>query len=347
MALIFVDGFDVYNGVGINTGLRAKWSTGDTAGMTMQAGRFGDQCLRSSNGSGGFPFVYRDLGANYSTLAFGCAVRIGTMPSGTFGPQIQFRDGATSQCGFMFQADGSIMAQRGGGDGNGGTSLGVTATGLILANTWYYIESEITVHNSTGAMKLFIDGVAVLTLTGLDNAGTANNYANQMRIGGNQSAGALNFEFDDIYVVDAATRLGERRVETLRPTADTAEKDFTRSAGSDNYPLVDELTTNGDTDYVQGSTVGDLDLYDFANLSSTPTTINAVQVSSFCCKTDATARSVALQVKSGATSSDGSNFTLSSSYTKIDRILATDPNTAAAWTAANVNAAQAGPKVTV
>ena len=93
--------------------------------------------------------------------------------------------------------------------------------------------------------------------------------------------------------------------------------------------------------------MGDVDTYGFGDLGSTPSTIDAVQLTAFAEKTDAAARSIALQAKSGATTSDGGNFSLAATYGKFERLLTTDPNTSAAWGASAVNALQGGPKVTV
>jgi hypothetical protein len=51
-------------------------------------------------------------------------------------------------------------------------------------------------------------------------------------------------------------------------------------------------------------------------------------------------------VKSGATEVGGADTALPTSYAWLNRVDAVDPNTAAAWTAAAVNALQVGPKVT-
>ena len=50
-------------------------------------------------------------------------------------------------------------------------------------------------------------------------------------------------------------------------------------------------------------------------------------------------------VKSGTTTSDGDAFNIADdSYTSIQRVLETDPDTSSAWTVSGVNAAQFGIK---
>jgi hypothetical protein len=151
--------------------------------------------------------------------------------------------------------------------------------------------------------------------------------------------------FDDVVASDSATKIGPRRISLISATSDVLQG-FTRSTGAANYSLINETSPDGDTSYVEG-TLAALDRYGFGAFGLNPSVIDCVQISAFATNTDAFARLVALQVKSGATVSDGSNFTLPSagSYGKLERVLSTDPNTGSAWIAANVPP-QAGPKVT-
>jgi hypothetical protein len=344
MAVVLVDGFDLYNGTGLNTGLQAKWSV-SASGHSMISGRFGGQALRITAGTSN-AYATRAFPGNYASFAVGFGMRVTSFASltGPY-PMCSFQDSTgTIQCGFRVTTAGALEAYRYTSDSSG-TSLGVSASGVMIANAWHFVECEVTINDTTGVFKIYVDGVQVLNLTAQDTKNTANANAGLIRFGAAANISQV-FDIDDLYVTDTAAKLGERRVETLYPTSDVAQG-FARSTGAVNFSLVDEAQVNGDTDYVQGSTVGDVDTYGFSDLTGTPATIDAVQVSCFALKTDATSRSIALQVKSGATTSDGSNFALAASYGKFERLLLTDPNTAAAWTAANVNAVQGGPKVTV
>ena len=133
--------------------------------------------------------------------------------------------------------------------------------------------------------------------------------------------------------------------DTLRPTADTAEADWTPSAGADHYAVVDEATINGDTDYVSAATPGALDLYEMSNLSFTPDTVHAVQVTMVARKDDAEARQVRTKLKSGTTTADGTTQAMATSYLPYGDLYETDPDTAMAWTPGGVNAMQVGIEV--
>lgn len=359
MAIPLIDGFDTYNGTGTNTGLQAKWTpvsivTASPNNASMTTGRFSGQAARiawtggGGERSGGYS---RLLPSTYSSFTLGTAFRISTLTNvaTTALPGIMhFREGTTYHLIITLTSDGKLNVYR-ASSASAGTLLGSTAAGTIIANTWHYIEAEVVINDSTGRVTLYVDGVQVLNLTSQDTRNGGTGVVDTINISGNTGNPSLStpsIDFDDLYFRDSATRLGERRVETLYPNSDVAQG-FARSAGSTNYTLENEAQVDGDTTYVQGSTVGDVDTYGMDNLSSNPTTIDAVQISAYARKTDAASRSIALQVKSGATTSDGSNYALAASYSKFERILETDPNTGSAWTRTNVDALQGGPKVTV
>jgi hypothetical protein len=110
---------------------------------------------------------------------------------------------------------------------------------------------------------------------------------------------------------------------------------------------VSELLANGDTDFNYSGTVGERDLYELGNLQGTPVAIVAVATKGFIKKSDAGARSGQVLLKSGATEVAGPDTVLSSTYTYLQRIDPTDPNTGTAWTITAVNALQVGQKVTL
>lgn len=341
MAVVMVDGFDLYNGTGTNTGIQAKWASPGSASLV--SGRFTGQALRVVNST----TIQRSFTAT-ANLTAGFAIRFNSIPTvNTIFGHLAFKSGGTFQCGLALRLNASLEAFR-LSSSQAGTSLGASSVSLIAAATWYYLEVEVVISTTVGRITAYLGGVQVINVTGVNtaNAGVGTTADTILFILDNGSTGLTSFDVDDLYLLDAATKLGERRVETLYPTSDVAQG-WTRSTGATNYTLVDEATANGDTDYVQASAVNDLDTYGFGNLTGTPATIDAVQLAAFAEKTDATSRSIALQAISGATTSDGSNFSLAASYGKFERLMLTDPNGSIAWTAANVNALTGGPKVTV
>lgn len=343
MAVILVEGFDTYNGIGANTGMASKWTVNGSPSLTT--GRFSGQCAQSNNSN--TSTWSRSLGASYSSFSVGFALRYTAFP-GTGNYVCTLDSSGTYQVGITVSSTGTISASRMSSRTAAGAVLGTSASAVIALNTWHYVEIECVISDTVGVFNVYVDGASVLSLSSQDTRNGTPTTVDTISFGGGLNTSNSNgtAQIDDLYVTDSATKLGERRVETLYPTSDVAQG-FARSTGATNYTLVDEAQVNGDTDYVQGSSVGDVDTYGLGDLSSTPSAISAVNVVAYAEKTDAASRSIALQVKSGATTSDGSNYALAASYGRFDRLLTTDPNTSAAWTASAVNALQGGPKVTV
>lgn len=349
MTLLLMEGFDVYNGLGANTGLISRWAAPGGSGQSMTAGRFGGQAWRLQPAIG--QAIMRQLPAAGTTFAVGAAIRCTSLFPGTPSAKAHiclYNNASGFQTSIVFDANGSISAWRCSGDVSG-TLLGTSAINVMAANVWHYIEVEFVISTTVGRVTVYVDGVQKLNLTGVNTANlgvgtTADSIRLSSTNGGNGNGGFV--DYDDMYIIDAAAKLGERKVETLVPTSDVAAV-FTHNIGTSNFSAVDDPQANGDTDYVQSSNVGDTDTYGFSDLTSVPATIDGVQVIAFAQKTDAATRAINLQLKSGATTDNGANFNLAVGYQRFDRLLGLDPNGSIAWTAANVNALQGGPKIAV
>jgi len=334
MALVLMEGFDALTAAYVST----KYPLSATFGPDMVAGRYGGQGFRPGPGNQNGILVIPTGALGSMTIGAGLK-----MPIGGFGTGINFIRFNTTAGNRQFTVglknDGTIVVAAGA---TLTTPLASSAAGVVVSNTWFYIEVELIISDTVGRCTIFVNGTQVLTVSGVDTKGSTTTVADEIHFT-QSGTGEGGITIDDVYLTDSAARLGESRISTLVPTADTSDKDWGRSTGSDNYALVDELPFVT-TDYVTSATVGDLDLYDFGNLPYTPLTIHAVETSMFAAKDDAASRTIRARLRSGGTDANGTNFGLSATHTqKIDRY-ATDPNTAAAWTASAVNALQAGPE---
>lgn len=345
MAVILVEGFDAYNGVSTATAgsLASGWYNISAAAMTT--GRFGGQAVRLTGIGNNTPNARRRLTSNITQGCIGVAVRPTTMSTSGF-INLGVFDSSSTGLAVRFNSDGSLAVGTTNDQYSMNVTFSTTAAGLLTLNNWSYIELEFTVSNTTGSFTLYVNGASVASGTNLDTLITSSSYS-LVALG--FQIPSLNggiFDYDDLYITDTNTRLGEQRIETLYPSADTAQKQWTPSTGSNNYGTVDETIMNT-TDFVSTNVLNNLDLYDFTNLSSTPNAISAVAVSALAQKDNVGTRAIAMPVKSGSTTSDGANNYLAGGYILSNRILETDPNTAGAWTSSAVNALQAGVKVTI
>lgn len=332
MALVFMDGFDLY--ASASEMQRRGWVLGSASPNTMQTGRFGGRAFSLSNGNN--ILMFQPITA---TDAFAIGFAFKTDNVGSFGAGggeiLQFRNGATTILKLAIINNGRIALGR---TDVTSTLICQSAINTIASNTWYYVELEITRHASAGVATIYVNGVNVATASG---ANTGASIIDSFGMNG----GFTNVYYDDLYVTNTAAKLGECRIETLRPTVDTATKDFTRSAGANNFDNVDDVQTDDDTTYNFSGTVGHKDLFDLANLSSTPLTVLAVQPI-LCAKKDNSAtRQIRHNMKNGVTTTNGTTRNLSGSYLYYADIYVLNPDTAAAFDGTAVNAMQLGYEV--
>jgi hypothetical protein len=230
--------------------------------------------------------------------------------------------------------------------GNGATLLGTTST-LTPDNDWVHVEFQVRFNDTTGLLIVKIDGVEEINISATDTleAGTVAPGAWLWGSFGS-SGGHREKRMDNLIIQDELNWLGEVYAEPLTLSADTADKDWLRSTGSDNYALIDE-TVVSTADYLESGTVGDLDLYTLSNLSSNPASIKFVQTCAALKMGEAGTRVLRAALKSSATFGYGNPRGItdaSADRIYFDRFL-TDPNGGVAWTKTAVDALTAGMEV--
>lgn len=99
--------------------------------------------------------------------------------------------------------------------------------------------------------------------------------------------------------------------------------------------------------YIQSATVNHEDLYTVTDLGVTPTTIYGVQVNVFAARSDSGAKTMDIRLKSGSTTGSGNNsgITPPTTFAWQRSLFVTNPATAAAFTASEVNSMLVGQKV--
>ena len=326
MAIAFCDGFDYYNDASYQGNI---WDTADI-GNGFAAGRFGGQCNRRAGGN-----LKKTLTSQQTWIVTFAAQKEAAF-SGT-GTILECRDGSTLHLDLRFDASGHLLVTR------NGTTLG-TSTVTLFGTTWYHVQFKFKIDDTTGTYEVRLDGLNVLSGSNVDT-----------RNGGNASVDNFNFVFtnvgwklDDVIILDTTGSTnnnfpGDCKITTVFPSAAGNSAAWTPSTGS-NWQNVDDNPSNGDTDYNSSSTVGQKDTHNCTDVTVTGA-ILAVKHNITHRKDDAGTRQVCGVVRSGTTDFDGTTRTCASSYVVSADLYETDPNTAAAWTNTNFNAAQFGYKV--
>lgn len=336
MALLFIDGFDHYSTADMNK----KWTTVPATvylSIDPTGGRRGTGCALCGAYSTNEQLI-KVLSGSYSSVVVGFALYVGIVSSAA--NLLVLREGATNHLLLSFDSIGRFVVKR------GTTTLG-TSTEFVSPNTWVYVEFKATINDTTGSFEVRLNGVNVLSATGIDtrNGGTTGLIDNFF-LSTHQNA-----KFDDFYICDTSGSsnndfLGDCRIDTILPNSDGFYTNGTPSTGTAHYACVDENPPNT-TDYISMDVVSQRDSYgypDIAALSSSA--IYGVQLNAYWMKDDAGSRSAATFVRSVSTNADGASVSLPSSFTFNTQIFPTDPDTSAAWTQSAINAAEFGTVVT-
>lgn len=331
MAVVFMDGFDHLAG----TDITLKWDSSSTiTGSSKVTGAFGFGSAQRSNGSGR---IAQRTVPSAATYILALHFRTDGLPgSDVF--IARFRESTTVHTDIRLAADGALRATR------NGTSLGISAAGVIAANTWYWLAIKTTINNTTGVVTIYVNNVSVLALTSQDtqNAGTA--ACDNIQLG---SVGAgLNTDWDNVVILDTTGSAPlndipteEWRIDTRSATGAGNSTQFTASTGS-NWQNVDDATQDGDSTYNSSSTAGHIDLFAIQDFDAG--VVRAVQVNMVARRDDAGPRDIREKCRSASANYSGTTQTVTSAYLNYRQIRETDPATAAAWTAANLNAAEFG-----
>lgn len=346
--LRFIDSASHYS---TTTNGAGKWTQYPSSNYSIQTsgGPRGGGFHRRTNWLGSGGYLSRTLD-NQATFIAGFRIRISAFPSTAAAQILALTDAASVQADYRLNLDGTIQATR------NGTVLGATPVVISSLNAWFYLEFKTTINNTSGVVEIRSNGSStpVLSLSGVNTRNTANNFANAINFFNNSSgsSGAANIDICDIVVCDNTgsvnnSFLGDCRVDAHFPSGNGNSSGMTGSDGNstDNYLLVDDTAPNDDTDYVLSSAVGQKDTYVMTGMSHTPSSIFGIQTFRYAKNSDAGARSGATVIRSSGSDTDLPSAAQSLSYLHYLDVKETNPATGVAWTKAEINALEVGPKV--
>jgi hypothetical protein len=352
MAILHLDGFDTYTNT-TDVAARYPGTTAGNIGFSTTAGRFGGGMVASSSGTSlaqlaSVIIPHSGSGAIVAGGATWFAASNTTFPVLTFGNSTGNAAASGSELSLNYHNDlGGILQLRRGGYQSGGGTLIASSTVGFPNGLWHHVEMKATVADSGGAVEVRVNGTTVISYSGDTRASTTGTAGiDRVNFATYSTSTTTGGGWDDIYILDTSGSvandfLGDVRINTLAPTSDSAVQ-FTRSTGASNYLCVDEGRQNSDTDYVESSTVGHIDKYGYADLSASVATVYGLQALTWAKKTDATTRTMRNKLYSGATTTDGTAYALTTSYLPYAQVATLNPDGSVQWTPTTVNAALAG-----
>jgi len=254
---------------------------------------------------------------------------------------IGMHDSTTAQMNIYLNSSGFLEVRR------GASTVLDTGTTTIDVNTWYYVELKTTIHNTTGAYELMIDGVSEVSDTGVDTQETGNAYWDSVALLTAGFGAPYLIHIDDMYVTDSTGAnntgfLGVIQIETIRPTSDVTT-DWTALGAGSHYVEVDENPIDDDTSYVESGTPADRELFGMGDTAAGTPTIFGITSIVDARNTDATTHDIQLVNKSSTTTTVSSPQTVgSTSAAKFEEITELNPDTSTAWTKTTIDAAEFG-----
>lgn len=147
---------------------------------------------------------------------------------------------------------------------------------------------------------------------------------------------------DDVIIASGvAEDWGPMEVWTGFPTADI-QAQWNPLTGTDNFDMVNEPAFDVDATYNSTDVVGNQDVFEFQNLPVTPEEIKAVAIAVFAKKEESADKVFQPILRLGGIDYNGADVHCNESYTNHSHIHAINPATGVAFTAADLNAIQAG-----
>jgi len=344
MAIVWFDGFERYFD---NTILPQYYSQATATGgvSVLASGRYDGRCL--SLGSGyitqpGSTGLIRTLTSTLNNISVGAAIRLTNSTSGTVNPVITLMNGSTV-IAYVGMSESQIVVS------NNGAVATVTMPKIFDLTAWNYFELEVVTSLTSGSINFYFNGQVLYSTSSVPVKSTTNIIAiDSVRLSPPFGSGFNpDLYYDDFYITNTAARLGELHIAGLKPNADTAQKQWTASSGSDNYAVVNDLMSSADNTYVQTANTGDKDYYDIQDISSvTAITGNILAVGIYGAGSKSTfgPAGANLTLKSNTTEVNGTSQSLyENTLIVLPSIISeTDPATSTAWTTSGVNNMQIG-----
>jgi hypothetical protein len=272
----------------------------------------------------------------------GFHVKISAPPAALSSLFVGIASNATIFTEMRIQTTGAIVMYAAGG-----AAAALPIQTNICDGNWHWVEFTQTGSTGINTFTVYVDGVVQGTVqTGSVGTGSTTTYAFN-------SINGVTVSIDDVIIWDTGTApftafpLGPRQIIVKRPASDNTVNFATLSAGATHYNLVNEVNPDGNASYCADATSAHQDLFNMGSMGVPPATITAAISNLYVTNPGGGSFNHQHVCKSGAASASNSTatFTPIASYLTTQAVYATDPNTSAAWTAANLDAALFGYRV--
>lgn len=274
--------------------------------------------------------------AGMTTFAFGFRVYRNSN-AGNDSRCVSFLNSGSVAGSFGVKGDGRLCYST--GEKMYDTDVVAEADRPLPMKSWSYVEVKVVMHATSGSVTIRQNGITVASETGIDTIG-AQSQITQFSFNWNGTySDAIGNEWwvTDIYLDDSDLR-DPMNIWYQAADAAGSAANFTPSAGS-NYQNVDDLGNDGDSTYNSSTATSTLDqIAHTDSLNVAPLALQPLVIARYVPTGSA---NIKVGVLSGTTHDQAAAEGLTDGYRGyVGDIYENDPNTAAAWTAANADAAE-------
>lgn len=349
MALLFLDSFDTYASADVVT----KWSSAGSITssgiqiVTAPTGLTGNSLRIGTNQGGSSWLNLGGIPASGASFVCGFQMVVDSVP-GASQRICSIRSGTSYHISLYLNNSGQLLVYR----GDITTLLGTASGVLAFGSTAYYIEFKGTLATgATGSYEVRVNGVSVLSQSSVQTSTVGTTWDSFLF--GYKTATAANtyFYHDNFYLLDGAGGVnndfwGPVQIKAILPNGAGNYTQMTRG-GTDsgaNWSQVDEASQNADTDYVSETTVGEKDTYALGAVGLTGT-VKGVQTNIIARSDGAGGETVAGIWRISTTDYTATAQAVGTTYADIRAVYDVSPATASAWTIAEIDGAEFGPKL--
>lgn len=354
MAILLAEHFDGYTDTAGFNAVHQPTSTSWVYAATD--GRFGGGCAtHGSVGNTGVELPLRaSPGSNMIRCAFWFFGDTGGATTGTR-PLISFKNSASDRYWNIWWLSNVVTGTLHCSAFDDANATAALVTSNQIPNSrWVHVEICMSASTSTGVCQMWINGE--LQPGSISSGDTSDAVSgdvtafDRVRIcGSSTNSLGVTRRIDDFIVWDdsgtftgAMASRGGHRLYRFVPTANGGNGvQWTPLSGS-NYQNVDDASFDGDTSYVEAATIAFTDYYVVGALGITLADVMFVAVENIT-KIDTGTHTVRNKLDTGSVVSDGAtSAALTTTYRLQRDYYELDPDTAAAWVQANIEAAQFG-----
>lgn len=218
----------------------------------------------------------------------------------------------------------------------------------LRPNIWHFFEFKVRIHTTSGYFEFRQNGVERCTYTDINTANAGTNGAARIQIEW-EADSSDSVLLDDLYICDDTggtfdDYLGNVFVDSVNPSADGSQLDWTPNSGSIHYTTIDdhEFPNISTPDFISSTTTGHIDLIRFEEPKLTRGSILAVSLEGLISETGGSDNVEFIHFQNEVQSNGDTKAVTSTTTQWRNQIWTEDPASNLPWTLQDLQASEFG-----